>query len=236
MNLIIDQGNSFIKFYLFDFDKITKFFVYPTNKVDYFFLEKLEPENILYSTVYQIDKKIIKIFGQKNFILFDFEKLKLPVVNNYKSKTLGKDRLAAIIGAKSIFPKNNVLSIDMGTAITFDFATKTGVYLGGNISPGMNMRFKALNTFTANLPLVKPKDKNILLADNTDDAILAGVINGIVFEIETYIEKLEEKYSDMKVFLTGGDANLFVKKIKKTIFAKQNLVAIGLNEVLKLNV
>ena len=172
---------------------------------------------------------------------FDFfidlnEYTNIPIKNLYDSKsTLGKDRLAAVIGANNFYPKSNVLVIDMGTAITFDFINKKDQYLGGSISPGLEMRFSALNHFTGKLPLLKKNEKFSLIGSNTESAIISGVQNGIIFEIDSYINNIKKEYEDLKTILTGGDAIFFDKKLKNTIFVDLNLNFIGLNTILEYN-
>ncbi len=234
MNLIIDQGNTNIKFFVFSKNKIIKKFVYPINSFDLNFFNKSEIDNIFYSTVSGYNKLITKYFDKKKLKYFT-KNLKIPVINKYRSKTLGLDRIAAIVGANYFFPQKNVLSIDIGSAITYDFINEKGEYEGGNISPGLKLRYKSLNDYTKNLPLLNPSENKIFLADNTKTAIIAGVQNGILFEMEKYIEKLMSQKKCLKVILTGGDINFFEKKIKYHIFAQPNLIAYGLNVILKFN-
>jgi len=178
--------------------------------------------------------KKIKAYASITVVLD--EKTDLPINNNYESKSsLGKDRVAAAVGANTIFPNTNVLIIDAGTALTIDFVSESNEYQGGNISPGISMRFKALNTFTSKLPLLDKSDNFYLTAKNTNDAIISGVQNGIIFEIDGYIEQYKKKYADLKVILTGGDSFFFERKLKNTIFAKPFLTAIGLNRILEYN-
>jgi type III pantothenate kinase len=124
----------------------------------------------------------------------------------------------------------------MGSAITIDFINHQGIYKGGNISPGMNMRYKALHHFTQKLPLLKPQNTGILEGQNTNEAIHAGVQNGIRFEIEKYINAYEQKYASLITILTGGDSNFFDNKLNYTIFAESNLILKGLNKILKYNI
>jgi len=159
----------------------------------------------------------------------------LPITNRYKSETIGLDRLAGAVGANYYFKNKNILLIDIGSAITYDIISSENEFLGGNISPGLNLRFKSLNLFTKNLPLMKYQEDDNLFADNTQQAVILGVQNGILYEIESYINIFSKKFDDLKIIFTGGDTNLFVKKIKNTIFAKPNLVAEGLNIILNYN-
>lgn len=170
------------------------------------------------------------------FILLN-EKTKLPVTNRYEQpETLGKDRIAAVVGAVSLKPESDLLVIDAGTAITYDFVDANAVYHGGNIAPGIRMRSKALHAFTERLPEVEPSENFDLLGKNTNAALLNGVMNGVVFEINGYFDALKIKYPELSIFLTGGDANYFVSKLKSPIFAEKYLVLTGLNRILQFNV
>ena len=165
------------------------------------------------------------------------ESTSLPVKNLYKTpKTLGKDRLAGVVGANAIFPGTNVLVVDMGSAITYDLINSKKEYLGGNISPGMSMRYKALHSFTKQLPLLRPEEKLVQIGRETNEAIHSGVQNGIIFETERYIESLNNQYAGLKTILTGGDAKFFDNKLKYTIFVESNLILIGLHRILKYNI
>ncbi len=160
----------------------------------------------------------------------------IPVNNLYTTpETLGKDRLAAVVGAYSLYPGRNVLVIDAGTALTIDFLDDQGNYHGGNISPGLHMRFQALHDYTKRLPLLAPSVDYFLLGNSTDSAIIAGVQNGIIFEIDNYINRFDRQYEGLITLVTGGDVFFFADKVKKPIFAKPNLVLIGLEEISRFN-
>ncbi len=137
----------------------------------------------------------------------------------------------------TLYPGNNVLIVDFGTAITFDFVSAEGEFLGGNISPGAATRFRALHHFTDTLPLCSfpQQEKPTLLGDSTRSAIESGVVNGIVYEIEGYIRDLEQRYEDLRIVFTGGESDFFAKRLKNTIFATYDLVAYGLNRILEYN-
>lgn len=233
MNLIIDQGNTNLKLYFFEQNKIIKKIIYPLNNISDFFSEKIE--NVIYSTVsgQEILEKYIKKF--EKIIHFSIN-TPIPIKNKYLSDTLGVDRLAAAVGAFYLFVNKNVLIIDIGTAITYDILTENGEFLGGNISPGLNLRFRALNNYTKNLPLLEYSENNMLFANNTKDAIICGVQNGILFEIEGYIMQTQKNYDNLTIIFTGGDLKLFENKLNFNIFAEPNLVAYGLNCVLNYNV
>ena len=140
-----------------------------------------------------------------------------------------------LLGAGALFPNKNVLTIDSGTCITYDILTKDGVYLGGSISPGLNMRFKSLHKQTSKLPLVSLTTEHPLVGDSTESAITSGVINGMICEIDGIIDRYKTDYSDLQIILTGGDAKFFDKELKNSIFAAPDLVLTGLNELLNYN-
>ncbi len=160
----------------------------------------------------------------------------VPVINKYKTpETLGLDRLAAAVGAAALYPGQDALVFDVGTAITVDFVSRNNEFVGGCISPGMHMRFKALNQYTRSLPLVADPGASGMLGDTTLSAIQCGVVNGIVYEIQGYIARFEKENSDIKIIFTGGDGNFFAERLKNTIFATSDLVLFGLNRILDYN-
>lgn len=160
--------------------------------------------------------------------------LPLPIGLKYKTlSSLGKDRIAAAVGGAARFPGKAVLIIDMGTAITFDLLNKNSEFIGGNISPGMNLRYKSLREFTSDLPLAGPSESIINPGQSTIEAIQAGVQLGIQYEIDAYINTLINKYDGLRVILTGGDSSFFVKNLKNTIFVVPDLVLDGLNLILE---
>ena len=159
-----------------------------------------------------------------------------PIINRYKTpETLGLDRLAAAIGASSAFPGEPLLIIDAGTAITIDIVSPANEYLGGNISPGIETRFRALNQFTGKLPLIQIDDNFDALGYNTESAIRAGVQQGVIFEIESYISYYKKLYPALTVILTGGHSAFLMKHIRAKLKQIENLTLIGLKEILKFN-
>jgi type III pantothenate kinase len=160
----------------------------------------------------------------------------LPFKNLYRTpENLGKDRIAAAAGAFAAFPDTHTLIIDMGTAITFDILTSAGNYLGGNISPGLAMRFRALHAFTSRLPQLEKDEFSDDPGTDTRSAIISGVQKGILYEIQGYIEHFSKLYPGLKVILTGGDGDFFAKPLKSPIFVIPNLVLCGLNFILDFN-
>lgn len=147
-------------------------------------------------------------------------------------ETLGADRIAAAMGAHALFPGRDCLIFDFGTALTVDFVGGSGVFRGGNISPGMSMRFQAVHEHTGRLPLVSPADPRRQAGQNTSEAISNGVVLGIMFEVESYINR----NPGSTVIFTGGDALFFAKKLKTPIFVVYNLVFTGLSKIAQFNV
>lgn len=238
MKLIIDIGNTLAKIAVFDenqqvtldtFRSITKEHI--KNILSEYFIDKA-----IISSVKNYPHSIKEILQEKMFFIELNEKTSIPVKIKYTtSATLGKDRLAAVVAAKNIYPDNDVLVVNAGTCITYDFINKNSEYYGGAISPGIQMRFKALNTFTENLPLIKGKKDTELIGNSTNNSIMSGVINGVMFEVNGFIESYRENYKDLKVILSGGDINYFDKKFKNSIFAFSNIVIHGLNIILDFN-
>ena len=165
--------------------------------------------------------------------------LKLPIEILYKTpQTLGADRIAGSVAAKALFADKNVLKIDFGTCITYDFVNNKKQFMGGAISPGMIMRFKALHNYTAKLPLVDPMQHLTyeLTGTDTDTSILSGVVNGIKEEVTGIIKEYDTRFGNLQVVATGGDAGFFVTLLKNEIFARPYLVLEGLNRILNYNI
>jgi type III pantothenate kinase len=239
VNLTVDCGNTYTKLAVFSQNnQIINILKFLNTDVEIFnFLKQKRFDNAILSSVLKNNDKIIDILQKQSsrFILFNHETL-IPIKNLYKTpETLGLDRLAAAVGAYSLFPKNDLLIIDAGSALTIDFVTKNAEYKGGNISPGLNMRFKALNTFTSKLPLVDKNNDYQFLGSDTKSAIIAGVQNSMIAEIDFYIDKFKLKYPELKTIITGGDSFFFEKKLKNTIFVNPELVMEGLNNILIFN-
>ena len=161
---------------------------------------------------------------------------KIPITTPVgRPETIGADRLGLVVAAADLFPGKNNLVIGLGTAITYNFINRYNEFLGGGISPGMEMRLKSLQTFTAKLPLVK-KDWNFpLVGYDTRTNILSGVMLGMAKEIDGIIDAYAEKYGNFNVLLTGGDAPFFVYHLKNMIFADPNLIYKGLYAISEFN-
>ena len=241
MNLIIDIGTSFIKVAVFKENEILFKEVIQDISTGYIDELKQKFPEIKYSILSSVRKKDP---GFSSFLNSEFEcsielqhNTPIPIGNVYKSPdTLGYDRLAAAVGAYTIYPDANVLIIDIGTAITVDFINQENQYLGGNISPGLEMRFKALSDYTMNLPKENPSEQFDLLGKDTSGAIIGGVQNGIIFELQGYINEMNKQFRNLKVIVTGGNVGFFDKKLKSSIFVDLNLTLKGLNRILAYNV
>ncbi len=160
---------------------------------------------------------------------------KLPFKNEYSTpETLGSDRIAAVAGAYFMYPGRNVLVIDAGTAVTYDYLSGK-VYKGGNIAPGLSMRFKALHKFTSKLPLCSTIERFDSPGKNTIQAITAGVINGLIYEINEYIRSFQENNIDSMVVLTGGDSEYLKERISYKVNFQPDLLFTGLNHILEYN-
>jgi type III pantothenate kinase len=240
MNLCIDQGNSSTKAGIFNRDKLIETFVFEQfgKRELSTLLTKFSISSCIISSVISENTELIEELRGKIQTVIDLTHTTgIPIENNYLTpETLGKDRLAAIVGASTLMPDSDILVIDAGTAITYDFIDSSHRYSGGNIAPGLNLRLRALHEFTQKLPKVAPKIETPLLGNSTESAILSGALYGIVFEIDGYIDALKIKYPQLSTFLTGGSTFYFDNKLKNAIFAERNLVLIGLNRILLYNV
>jgi type III pantothenate kinase len=238
LNLIIDIGNSQTKVGIFDQGKIVETIHTPIFDQALYTQLKSQYSTItkgILSAVADYNNELIKQLKAELdlFLVFDSQ-TPIPIKNHYESKsTLGLDRLAAAVGALTLFPNRELLVIDAGTAITYDLIDKDNRFLGGSISPGLAMRFKALNQFTSKLPEVKAAKQWPEFGKNTEDAIRSGVQQGIIFEIEGAINQRLAVWPKCHIILTGGDAELFEQKLKMPIFVKPELTLIGLDRILE---
>ncbi len=239
MNLVIDIGNTVAKLAAFDGSSLIEV-AYDSNRT----LEHLSEFSRKYTFTKGIVATVIDLNEQAEAELSALpvpllrldEHTPLPVKNLYETPhTLGYDRMAAVVGANGQCPGRDILVVDAGTCITYEFIDASGCYRGGNISPGLQMRFKALHRFTGRLPLVSPEGRCLPLGKDTDTAIRAGVLCGMKYEISGYITELKHKYPELLVFLTGGDEFSFDTSIKNIIFADKFLVLKGLNRILIYN-
>ena len=239
MKLLIDIGNTRTKWAVWQGDSELE-----QGVVESFSIDWVETLKRRYSLRYGLvcstmgDAESVCNLLQKSglkALVFDAD-CPVPIQNHYLTpRTLGRDRLAAAVGAATLYPDREVVIIDLGTALTIDHLTADGCFSGGVISPGLEMRFRALHTHTAALPLVEPTDTEGVVGRTTEEAIALGVMNSVAFEIEGYLARFAKKNGDFIPILTGGAAKYFVKRIKNTIFAEPNLVFCGLNRILEYN-
>lgn len=240
MNLIIDIGNTVAKLAVFDGDELIEVLRGSNHSLDCMRIlcNKYKIDRCIIASVITLSNTIKRQLAAVTFPVLELNyKTPVPVTNNYKTpETLGMDRLAAVVGANYIKPQRNLLVIDAGTALTFEFIDEKAQYWGGNISPGIYTRFKALSACCDKLPLIEKNGETPEFGFNTETAIRTGVIKGIEFEIAGYISQMQKKYPDLLVFLTGGDKFSFDTNLKSIIFADRFLVLKGLNRILNYNV
>lgn len=188
--------------------------------------EHTETPAILSSVLSYEDTQLLKN-AFPHAVLFTHQ-TPIPLTNGYlQPETLGIDRLANAIGAFHK-AKKACLVIDAGTCLKIDVVDETGTYLGGSISPGVQMRLRSLHDYTGRLPLLDARSIDFLNGKTTEESCLSGVINGMRYEIEGFFERYKKIYPELTIFLTGGDAPLFDGTIKNPIFADENLTHFGL--------
>lgn len=241
MKLIIDIGNTRVKIAIFDGNELKDYNAISVamlrdelNKI----ITKESVKNIVVSSVIkELPECIKRLQAQFNLLVFDAN-TPVPLKNLYKTThTLGSDRLAAAVGANHLYPKNDILVIDVGTCIKYNFTNLKGEYLGGAISPGIQMRFKAMHTFTGRLPLVEKDDDYMqLIGATTEDSLLSGVMIGVLAEVNGIMDVYQKQYPQVKFVFTGGDVPFFEKRLKNSIFVEPFLVLKGLNVILDYNV
>ncbi len=243
MNLVFDFGNTLHKCAVFDgelmlFQKAKEQFSFD----DFQYLHNnFAISAVIQSNVDNIEESVlaqIQTFGR----YFELSHTThLPIQNTYTTpETLGKDRLASAVGANNLFPNSNVLVIDAGTCIKYDFVDSSNIYRGGAISPGLTMRLQAMHNLTARLPLIPPLQQNeqtdiALIGNSTESAMISGTYNGAFQEIKGIIEEYASKHDNLTVVMSGGDAHFFELHFKRQIFARPNLVLEGLNTILNFN-
>jgi type III pantothenate kinase len=240
MNLIVDIGNSRIKVVVMAGDNIIDERV--SQDVNRLWLNNIvdgykEIDRAIISSTSNAGGEVAEWLRDRvdYLLLFEPATTPVPIGNSYATpQTLGADRLAAAVGGVALFPDGDLMIVDFGTAITIDYVVD-GAFVGGNISPGMTTRFRALADYTAKLPLCSPTDEVLTYGRTTNEAIEQGVMQGITNEIEGYIEGFLHEKSKKYIIFTGGDAKYFVKRIKNTIFADCEPVVFGLNRILNYN-
>jgi type III pantothenate kinase len=238
VNLVLDMGNTRSKVAVFEGNQLKGQWVFdPTNlnQLDEL-LETYQPTASIMSSVGEPHDSIKTRLKQHTCFFELTHQLPLPFTNLYQSpETLGMDRIAGVAGALHFFKSTNCLVIDMGTCVTYDFMGADKKYWGGAIAPGLNMRLIAMSQFTKRLPLVPFEMPESFIGNTTQSAMLSGVYYGLLGEINQMIERYDEQFGSIKVMICGGDAPLFDKHTKKSIFAAPDLVLYGLNKLLQYN-
>ena len=234
MHLVVDIGNTKIKAAVFE----------GTALLEKFVLDKIEAKKNfekIFEKYPLINKSILASVGKDDFELLSLLEKKsslvtigrdssFPFNNKYATPaTLGIDRMVLSAGAVLQYPSVNRLVIDAGTCITYDFVDSNNNYLGGAISPGLQLRYDAMHNFTAKLPLLYPEIPSHYIGRSTEQAMHSGVVNGTLHELEGFIEQYNEQYQELTIILTGGDADFLAKRLKNTIFANSNFLLESLN-------
>ena len=238
-NLIVDEGNTLCKVAVVDESEVLcewsagEFdIVKATELVEQFSIEKA----IVASTRGGAEMICGELRSKVGKVLHFSSQTEVPIEIEYSSRqTLGADRIAVAVGVVREMGIENALVVDMGSAITYDII-ENGVFKGGNISLGVAMRFRALNEFTASLPLCKATEPTAEFGKSTTEAIEQGVMQGILYEIEGYAVRISAENEKKSIIFCGGDAESFVNRIKSAIFAPRKLMFTGLNRILEYNV
>jgi type III pantothenate kinase len=233
MNLALDFGNTRIKAGLFEGNRLSTRALFSDTKELRDFLSTNTFANAIVSSVSMEVQQALDWINVSGMKLPLTSTMDLPVTIAYGTPgTLGVDRIAAVCGARAIYPGRDCLVIDAGTCITYEFLSASGVYEGGAISPGIRMRFEAMNHFTARLPLVKPLSNAPLTGKTTEQSMQSGVMNGLEEEIKGIISRYQQEFPHIQIILCGGDSVFFENTAKRSIFVAPDLVLTGLNAIL----
>ena len=240
MNLVIDIGNSKVKFFLFENNKTihkeicdNQDFKKTLDSIS----NKNNIKNAISSSVsYNHDLYIEESLKNSKYISLSNDNLLVPFKNNYKTKkSLGQDRIALVSSAIYNYPNQDSLIIDLGTCITYDFVDSNKTYHGGAISPGFKLRYSSLNTYTSNLPLLELEETENIIGSTTNESIHSGIYNGVIAEVNNYIDLLKKEYPQLNVIIVGGFSKFLLNRIKNAIFANQDFLAQGLNYIINYN-
>lgn len=237
MNLIIDRGNTRTKIALVNQGEIIhsdRFKGFDEETLYRYLSGQPKPLKAIYSSV--ADPMPSWLTRMAFPVLEMSHELNFPFQLDYETPhTLGLDRIALAAAAMAKYPNKDVLAIDAGTCLTYDLIEASGVYRGGAISPGLNMRFLAMHSFTARLPLVKLKDDAPLIGRSTEGSLVSGGYNGMIAEVNGIIDSYKSRYPMLITIITGGDGHLFGNLLKNSIFAAPNFLLDGLNNILEYN-
>lgn len=235
MILTIDVGNTRIKGAVFESDILLEQFVFEKKELEKKIVTILEKYKIVgflvVSSVGNLEKQNFLVFENRVKVHFVTHNDVFPFDNKYETPhTLGIDRMVLAAGAVLKFPRQNRLVIDAGTCVTFDYIDDQDNYLGGAITPGLNLRYKVLNDYTSKLPLLALGSPKGVIGGSTAESIHSGVVNGLVYEIDGFIEKYKQLSLNFIIILTGGDTDFLAKRLKNTIFANSNFLLESLNQ------
>jgi type III pantothenate kinase len=236
MVLVIDCGNTRIKSAVFENDTLLSTLVFENENLHFSIENSLKSHpkinQIVVSSVGKIEKSAFSVFVNPIKLFFLDRNAQFPFQNKYATpETLGIDRMVLAAGAVLCFPKKNRLVIDAGTCVTFDFVDDNNQYWGGAIAPGLKLRYKSMNDYTAKLPLLETQAPEKTIGNTTQESIHSGVVNGLCFEIDGFIDALKTKNENFIIILTGGDAIFLAKRLKNTIFANSNFLLQSLNQL-----
>lgn len=236
MKLLVDFGNTRVKAAVSDGAGLHEIYSGPMES-DAFkaAAEGFDITGGMWCSVRHVSPEILQWMESSGLKGLDWQ-TPVPLRNAYHTpQSLGMDRLAAAVGAWSLNPGHDMLVIDAGTAVTFDFVRADGTYMGGNIAPGVELRLKSLHEHTGALPIVSRIGQVPPFGYDTETALRSGAVHGIANEIQGYVTELEAEYPSVLIFLTGGDAETFAFKSKNGTFAVTNLVLKGLDCICKYN-
>ena len=234
MLLAVDIGNTKIKAAVFEGTALLEKFVFDPgealDEVEKIFKKFPDTTQSIMSVVGKEDNKLLLWLQENTQLTAVSHTLQFPFVNKYATPaTLGIDRMVLAAGAVLQYPGTHRLVIDAGTCVTYDFTDSDNRYLGGAISPGLQLRYNAMHTFTAKLPLLYPEIPQNYIGNSTKASMHSGVVNGLLHEVEGFIAQYSKEYQDVTVILTGGDADFLAKRFKNTIFANSNFLLESLN-------
>lgn len=234
MNLVLDFGNTRIKAGLFEKDILKKTLVEFDISEIISALKNFQIDKIFIASVVELPMETIKEIEKIGNPIFFHATTPTPISNFYQSvNTLGSDRLASVCGAYQLFKGSAFLVIDAGTCIKYNYTDKNGNFIGGGISPGLAMRFKAMNKFTNKLPLIAfDENYHDLIGNNTQSSIKMGAQLGMIAEVRGIIEQYKQMDASINIVLTGGDTAFLQKGLKNGIFADPDLILKGLNSIL----
>lgn len=236
MNLTIDIGNTRTKIALFDGETFVREEKFENTDAEHLLnvVKEKKAEGLAFCSVAAENPLLVEALKQLPYPVLEVKgTTPAPVTVAYRTpETLGADRLAAVVGAVTLKPQTDLLVVDAGTCITYDFVDATGNYLGGNISPGVEMRLEALHNCTARLPRIEADGDTPDIGHDTETAIRAGVVRGIGYELQGCIRHWQKRHPDLRIFLTGGDRFTFSDALRKNILTDSHLVARGLNKLL----